>query len=413
VDKRANSTIILGETWSLAVQALRANKMRAALTMLGVIIGSACIVLVVTIALAAKHFILGQIEGVGANIVYAEYVRALEEENNVLADEISLADMHAVEQGVPQVVAAAGTRDIPMAVIARSVEHHVNLVGITENFQLIRNLVVERGRYFDQDDMNSRSKVCLLTHDLAAAVYPHDDPVGKELHVGELTFSVIGVFRERNSTFGQSEISNESIIVPFSLIRYYTGTELIKTFYAQADNPEDVPSVTRQVAEILRSRHRPQASYRVQNLSGILETARLVSLAMTGVLILIALIALAISGIGIMNIMLVTVTERTREIGIRRAIGAPRDAIRDQFLLEAVMISGSGALLGITIAVIVRFVLQTVVGLLPIPGTIPIPLSWISVLVAFAVSCSTGLIFGYLPASRAANLHPTESLRYE
>jgi putative ABC transport system permease protein len=404
--------VIRSETWKLAVDALRANKVRAMLTMLGVIIGSACIVLVVTVALAGKRYIVGLIEGVGANIVYAELLRSGSSQS-ALADEITLGDLEAVRQSIPQVVEAAGTRDIPMSVVVGAAEHPVSLVGVTEGFQRIRNLVIVRGRYFDADDIESRSKVCVITQDLADLMFPSDNPVGKGIRVGELNFTVIGVFRERVATLGQSEITRESVIVPFQLIKYYTGSEYIMTFYAQADRPEDVPGVTRQVAEVLKSRHRAGAEYRVQNLSGLLETARSISWALTVVLLLIALIALAISGIGIMNIMLVTVTERTREIGIRKAIGARRKEILQQFLIEAFLISGTGAIVGILIAVLIPISVEGLLRLLPIPGNITIPVSWISVVLAFTVSSATGLLFGYLPANKAASLQPMESLRYE
>jgi putative ABC transport system permease protein len=412
LDIRPNSVVVFGETASLAFQALRANKLRAILTMLGVIIGSACIVLVVTVALAGKRYIISQIEGVGANLIFGEVIRTATQAS-APADEISLADLHAVKQGIAQVVETAGTREIPMVVSVGGIEHPISLVGVTDGFQQIRHLVVDRGRYFDEDDMASRAKVCLITPQLASTVFPNEDSVNKEIHVGELAFTVIGVFRERTATFGQSEITPESVIVPFSLIRYYTGEEFIKTLYAQADRPEDVEMVTRQVREILKSRHRPEVDYRVQNLASILETARNISLAMTIVLVVIAVIALAISGIGIMNIMLVTVTERTHEIGIRKAVGANRAAILYQFLLEALMISGTGALTGIAIAVAIPVVLETLIRFFPVPQDIHVPISWISVVIAFVVSCSTGVIFGYLPANKAAQLHPTESLRYE
>lgn len=404
------SGLLQSETWKLAWDALRANKLRAMLTMLGVIIGSACIVLVVTVALAGKRYIIAQIEGVGANLVYAEHIYS---GSAVLADEISLDDMEAVRAGIPQARYVAGTRNIPMTVVVNGAAHSINLVGVTEEFQQIRNLAIVRGRYFDKDDMNSRSKVCLLTEALAAAVFPTDNPVGKDIRAGELQFTVIGVFRERVATFGQSELTRESMIVPFSLIKYYTGEDALKTFYVQADRPEDVPNVTRQVKEMLQTRHRSGAEYRAENLTGILETARNISAALTVVLIVIALIALAISGIGIMNIMLVTVTERTREIGIRMAVGARRKAILYQFLLEALMISGTGALAGIGIAVAIPVLINFLMSFFPVPADVGIPVSWISVVLAFVVSCSTGLLFGYLPANRAAKLHPTESLRYE
>ena len=409
-----NTSAFWGETWQLAMQALRANKMRAMLTMLGVIIGSGSIVLVVTVALAGKRYILSQIESVGANLVYATVVNSTDSESLNLADQITPADLAAVKADLPRlIVRAAGTNTLPMNITVNGEEHLINLVGVTEGFDGIRNLEILHGRYFDEDDHASRGKVCLLTQDLARRVFPSENPDGKDIRVGELHFTVIGVFKERVAGLGQTEITHQSAIIPFSLLQYYTGTDHFKTLYAQADRPEDVPIVTRQVAEILHGLHRPGAQYRVQNLTGILETARNIAMALTVVLILIALIALVIGGIGIMNIMLVTVTERTREIGIRKAIGASGDAIRYQFLMEATAISGTGALAGIGIAVAIPALLNFSLGFFPEAGDIHVPVSWISVVLAFVVSCSTGLVFGYLPANRAARMQPTEALHHE
>jgi putative ABC transport system permease protein len=408
-----NKSEYWNETFRLALQALWSNKLRAGLTMLGVIIGSGCIVLVVTVALVGKRYIITQIEGVGSNLVYAGLTHSSNSSRLTLSDEISLGDLDAVKSDIPQVMVAAGATDIPMAVIATGVERPVKLVGVTDGFQPIRRLVVFRGRYFDPDDMMTHAKVCLLTQELAERAFPHQDSVGQEIRVGDLRFTVIGVFRERISTFGQTEIARESVLVPFGLITYYTGTEHISTLYVQADSPEAVPMVTRQVSQTLKSRHRPGAAYDVENLTSLLESARKISRALTVLLVLIALIALAISGVGIMNIMLVTVTERTHEIGIRRAVGAPRDAILYQFLTEAFLISGTGALIGILIAVSIPVAINLVLRLIPEAVGIRVPLSWVSVVLAFVVSCSTGILFGYLPANRAARLHPTELLRYE
>lgn len=401
------------ETWALALQALRANKVRAMLTMLGVIIGSGCIVLVVTVALAGKHYIIGQIEAVGSNLVYAEIIHSGAARPLTLADEITPADMQAVRESVPTVVEVAGTSDMTMSMSVNGREQPIVLVGVTDGYQKIRNLIILQGRYLDPDDLRTQSKVCLLSEYLANLLFPSGSPVGKDIAVGELHFTIIGVYKERVSTFGQTEIRPESVIVPFSLIKYYTGTEYLKTLYVQATRPEDVPTATKQVKQVLESRHRADAQYRVENLAGILEAAHKISLALTILLILVALIALTISGIGIMNIMLVTVTERTREIGIRKAIGARRDAILYQFLTEAVLISGTGAIIGIGIAVSIPVIINFLFRFFPEVGGVTIPVSWISVFLAFVVSCSTGLLFGYLPASRAANLHPTESLRHE
>lgn len=401
------------ETWKLAWEALNANKLRTMLTTLGIVIGSCCIVAVVTVALAGRRYIVSQIEGIGANLAYAELVRSGVSRALNVGDQITLGDLEAVKREIPQVTEAAGTRDIPMTLAVNSGERPVTVVGVTEGFQRIRNLVILRGRYFDSDDLNSRSKVCLITPQVATAVFGHDDPVGKTFRIGEIEMTVIGVFRERIATFGQSEITSESVIIPLPLMRDYTGDEYVGTLYAQADSPEDVPAVTSQMAEILQSRHRPGAKYDVLNLTGLLDAAHQIALALSVVLVLVATIALAISGVGIMNIMLVTVTERTHEIGIRKAIGAPRDAILYQFLIEALLISGSGSLLGILIAVSVPAAVNFLVTFFPEAGPISIPISWVSVVLAFVVSCSTGLLFGYLPANRAASLHPTDSLRYE
>ena len=381
--------------------------------MLGVIIGSSCIVLVVTATLTGKRYIITQIEGVGSNLVYAGVTHSSNSSRLTLSDEISLGDMDAVKSQIPDVTVAAGELDIPMTVVASGVERPIKLVGVTDSYQEIRRLVVFRGRYFDPDDMMTHAKVCLLTQELAEHVFPNQDPAGQEIRVGDLRFAVIGVFRERVSTFGQTEIARESVLIPFGLMASYTGTQFISTLYVQADSPEAVPGVTKEVAKILKSRHRPSAEYDVENLASILESARKISRALTVLLVLIALIALTISGIGIMNVMLVTVTERTYEIGIRKAVGAPRDAILYQFLLEALLISGTGALVGILIAVAIPVAINLVLRVIPEAAGIRVPVSWVSVVLAFVVSCSTGLLFGYLPANRAARLHPTESLRYE
>jgi putative ABC transport system permease protein len=408
------TTALWGEIFQLAMQALRANRMRSVLTMLGVVIGTASIVLVVTIALSGKRYILGQIEGVGANLVYAHLVETGGQGSVIFADRITPADRAAVQQGLPELVTeTAGSNWMSMTMDVGGRDRVVNLVGVTDGFQQIRNLEVLSGRYFDQDDLASGSKVCLLTQALARRVAPVGDPVGRDVQVGELHFTVIGVFRERVTTLGESELTRESVLIPFSLMRSYRGSDYLQTLYARADSPEDVPAVTRDVEEILESRHRPGAQYRVENLSGILETARNVAWGLTVVLVLVALIALVISGIGIMNIMLVTVTERTREIGIRKAIGATRDAIRYQFLMEAVVISGLGALAGILIAVSIPPLLNFLIGFIPDASDVSVQVSWVSVVLAFIVSCSTGLLFGYLPADRAARLEPARSLHYE
>jgi putative ABC transport system permease protein len=396
------------ETWQVALAALAANKVKAFLTMLGVVIGSTCIVLVVTVALTGKRYILNQIEGVGANLVYAELVSSGAQHRVAFGDEITPTDLEAVRRGIPQVVEVAGSRGVPATLVVGGIERPISLVGVTEGFQRIRNLVTLRGRYFDGDDFTSRGRVCLLTSELAQTAFPNQDPIGQDIRVGELSFTVIGIYRERVSTFGQSEITPESLIIPFPLLKYHTGQDHVDALYAQAGRPEDVTSVTRQVEEVLRSRHRSGAIYRAHNLASLLEAARRISLALSLVLLLVAFIALLVSGIGIMNIMLVTVTERTREVGIRMATGARRQEILAQFLIEAFLISGTGSALGVLIAAMIPVLVRPF-----LPADLTVPVSGLSIVIAFLVSSATGIVFGYLPANKAARLQPTESLRYE
>ena len=403
---RSKATMDIRETISVAIDALRANKLRAILTSLGVIIGSASIVLVVTVALTSRKFVLSQIEAVGSNLIQVELVQR-PDKPQPLSYEMTLEDLEAV-RAIPNVIEVAGTRELPMTVVVNGVERPVNLVGVTEGYQAIRRLLVLRGRYLDAGDMEMRSKVCLITTQLADRIFGQENPIGRPIRVGELTFTVIGVFRERVETFGLSDIQENSVILPFTLMKYYTGIEVVRLLDAQAARAEDVPSVERQVGQLLRARHPSEAEYKVLTLTAILNAARNISLALTIVLIIIAFIALVISGVGIMNIMLVTVTERTREIGIRKAIGAARREILYQFLIESFLISGGGAVLGILIGIAVPVAIQSF-----LPGNLRVPVSPLSVIIAFVVSCSTGLFFGYLPANQAASLQPVESLRYE
>ncbi len=409
-----NSAAFWSETWGLTLQALRVHKVRAALAMLGVVIGSSCIVLVVTVALTGRKYVLNQIEGIGANLIYAYAAAPNGPESLPRGDLITPGDLQAIKEGISNdLVNAAGGNAVSMTAYANGQQRSVNLVGVTPGFREIRHLQVLAGSYFVRDDFTSTNKICLLTKPLAGRIFPHQNPVGQTVRVGEMDLTVIGVFQERETTLGASEIIPESVLVPFSLLHYYTSTDYYQNIYVQASGVDAVPQVTNEVRSILQMRHRAGAEYSVQNLMGVLQTARDIARALTWVLLAIALIALTISGIGIMNIMLVTVTERTREIGILKAIGATREAILYQFLLEAFTISGVGALGGIAIAVLLRTLVNFLIGVFPDIGNITLPISWVSVVLAFVVSCATGLIFGFLPANRAARLQPIESLRHE
>jgi putative ABC transport system permease protein len=260
----------------------------------------------------------------------------------------------------------------------------------------------------DWSDVTLRQKVALLTEKMATRLYGGQRAsIGQVLKVHGIQFTVIGTFKERVASFGLSELSGETILIPISVIRYFAPVERIDPMYVQVRRAEDVEPVTTAVRGILESRHRPGARYLVENLTAILDAAKNIALVLTSVLILISAIALLISGIGIMNIMLVTVTERTREIGVRMAVGASRHEILQQFLLEAILLSLIGGVAGILVGVAMPLSVEY------FGEGIRIPISITSIVVAFAVSCLVGLVFGLLPANRASRLNPTEALRYE
>jgi putative ABC transport system permease protein len=287
-------------------------------------------------------------------------------------------------------------------------EERLLVIGSDEYYQPVRNLQVLTGRFIDAGDLQQRQKVALLTDKLAKRLFGSlEGALGETIKLHGLQFTVIGTFKEKVESFGQSELNAETVLIPITVQQYFLRVERIDPLYVQVRAPDDVEAVTLQVKQILESRHRPGSTYKVENLTGILNAAKSIARILSLVLVLVSAIALIISGIGIMNIMLVTVTERTREIGLRMAVGASRREIMLQFLTEAVLISLGGGMLGIAAGVAVPLSVQFFVQ------NIQIPVSVVSILIAFSVSSVVGLVFGILPASRASRLNPTEALRYE
>jgi putative ABC transport system permease protein len=398
-----------GEALRFSAHALRANKIRTLLTALGLVIGNASVILVVTISLTSRDYILDQIRGIGSNLIYAAYEAGSNTATQYEADFVKLADVDAVRRQLAErITAATGVMTTYDQMLIGGREEDIRIIGSDDQYRIVRNLQVLAGRFMDQSDVTMRSKVAMLTEKLAQRMYGGQEAaVGQTLKIHQLQFTVIGSFKEKTSTFGLSELSDETVVIPMTVLRYFTPVERIDPLYVQAANYEDVKPLTAEVRRIIESRHRPGARYAVDNLAGILEAAENIALVLTIVLILVSAIALIISGIGIMNIMLVTVTERTREIGVRMAVGAARRAVLMQFLLEAVLISVGGGLVGILAGVS----LPLSVGLFT--DAFRVPISPLSIAIAFCVSLIVGLVFGLLPANRAARLNPTEALRYE
>ena len=389
--------------------ALRANRLRTLLTALGLVIGNASVILVVTISLTSREYILDQISSIGSNMVYAYYEGAQVTGRTVDADYIKIADVEAIRAQLgASMVAATGVQPGYDRAFMGGREQDVTLLGVDGDYALIRDLVIVAGRFIDTSDTTLRAKVALMTDDLARRLYGSPQAaVGRPVKIHRIQFTVIGVFKERNDSFGLSELTRETLVLPISVMRYFSAVERIDPLYVKARDAASVVQLTEQVRRIVESRHRPGARYRVENLSAILDTAKSISMILTVVLLLVAAIALVISGIGIMNIMLVTVTERTREIGVRMAVGATRRYVQMQFMLEAVLMSVGGGVLGTLLGVAV----PVTVGIF-VPE-VKIPVSGAAIAASLGVSVLVGLIFGTLPANRASRLNPTEALRYE
>jgi putative ABC transport system permease protein len=392
------------ECLRLAVAALKADKLKAFLTTLSVVIGCASLVLVLTIAGTGKKYIVSRIEGIGANLAYATLNR--NGSPVALEDELTLADLDAIRINVPGVTAVAGTYDAPVDFQISGKPRHARLVGATPGFLKIRNLRISQGRYFDDEDFRSRSRVCLVTDELHQR--NPNLKLGDSLRIDQFRCTVIGAFSEGIPTFGQSEIQAETVLVPYRTARLITGETFLQVIYAQAESASDVSEVTREIKLLLQSRHRPAARYDVDNLSSLLQTAGDVSLALTGVLLAIGLVTLTVGGAGIMNIMLANIAERKREIGLRKALGARSSEIRLQFLLEAVFISSAGSIAGAVFAVCLL-----ASAALFVQDFVNLNISWMAVIFALLVSSAVGVLFGYKPASRAASLRPVDALHAE
>jgi putative ABC transport system permease protein len=400
--------MFFAESLSFSIQALRANPIRSLLTGLGMVIGTASVILVVTISLTSRDYILEQIEGIGSNIIFAYSVAGSHTAAIADADYVKIADVDALRQNLAaDIVAATSVMSSFDHVLIGGKEQDVKVNGTDEDYAAVRNIAISSGRFLDHNDIAMREKVALLTDHLAQRIFgSRNDALHRVIRVYGLQFTIIGTFHEKVETFGQSEVDRDTMVVPITVLRYFTPVERVDPLYVQVRSPEEVDRVAVRVQEVLESRHRPGAHFRVETLTAILNAAKNISLILSLVLVLVSAITLVISGIGIMNIMLVTVTERTREIGVRLAVGASAREILLQFLTEAMMVSLTGGIVGILVGVAIPLS----VGLFT---DVSIPISPVAIVVAFGVSCLVGLIFGILPANRAAHLNPTEALRYE
>jgi putative ABC transport system permease protein len=408
LDTQRRFTIGVHEILNFALDAFCSNKLQFTLTSLAMAVGTASVILVATIGLTGKQYILRQLQAIGTNMIYASYQGGSQRIDS-LPDPMTIQDVQAVREQVPTVVAASPTVALGDRIsIGSGKQSDILVLGVNPEYLRVRNLKVLAGRFFDEEDNSGRNKVGVITEKLAQKLYGSSLPaVGHIIKLsGGLPFTIIGVFKESVDTFGQSEIQDDTMLIPYTVSRFFTPTSEVHEIYFSVATPQDVVPATAAIKRVIQSRHRTESVYNVQNLTQLLSVAAKVADALTLVLMLVAFVTLLVSGIGIMNIMLATVTSRIREIGIRKAVGATNRAIRFQFLAEAILISLAGGMVGIVVGLAIPYSVRFLTDY-------RIPISGLSALIAIVVSSIVGIIFGTVPASRASQLDPVESLRYE
>jgi putative ABC transport system permease protein len=398
----------VGEILAFSFDTFCSNKIRFMLTALGMVIGTASLILVVTIGMTGRQYVLSQIQAIGTNEIWAEYQGGTQHISSSTPDPLTVDDLKAVRQDVPGIVAASPVINLEERVpVGNGKEKDIQILGVDPEYLRVRNLVVPSGRFFDQNDSQAHNKVGVITDKMAIQIYGSTAAaIGKVIKLTGLPFTIIGTFKERVETFGQSEIVDNTLLIPYSVSRYFTDTPTVKLVYFSMADPSMVPAATLQIKRVLQSRHRTESVYNVSNLTALLAMADRIATGLTWVLLLISMVTLLVSGIGIMNIMLATVTSRIREIGVRKAIGATNREIRFQFLAEAILISLIGGVAGIIIGLALPYSVRFLTDY-------RIPISGWSAIIAIVVSSLVGIIFGTVPATRAAQLDPVESLRYE
>jgi len=396
------------EAFTFAYDALRVSKAHTMLTALGMVVGTAALILVVTIGMTGKEYVLRQINGIGVNWIFAEYQGGAQRIITTTPDQLTIKDMQVVLQKVPGIVAASPIVNLRERVpVGGGKQRDLQVLGVYPEYARIRNLVILAGRFFDVADLEGRNKVCVITEELADGLYGSIPAArGRLIKLSGLSFTVIGTFKEGVYTFEQSELTKDTIVIPYTVSRYFVENDSVKQLYFSVNDPGTVDAVTSQVRSVIQARHRPESVYLVNNLTQLITVANKTSFALSAVLLMIAIVTLLVSGVGIMNIMLAAVDVRIREIGIRRAVGATKQAIILQFLVEAIMISSIGGTLGVVVGLGLPWSVRWLTDY-------RIPISGLSAIVAMSACVLVGLLFGLYPAIRAAHLYPIESLRHE
>jgi putative ABC transport system permease protein len=401
-------------TGRIALTALRRNKVRSALTALGVIIGVASVIAMIALSSGARSAIDAQIQSTGTNVIYVSagsfgsWGRARGGAGSVQT--LTIEDAQALQEQVPTIAELTPVVRGRVQVIAGDTNWATSVEGGNENYVVVRNWPIAAGANLSPRDVLTADKVCLLGDTVAKNLFPGEDPVGQIIRVKNLPFRVLGVLAPKGQgQWGQDQ--DDLIVAPYTTLqKKLLGITYLQQIMVSATRPDTVEPTAVAVTRVMRQRHRisnpEDDDFNVRTVEEMAQTRVALAQTMTGLLMSVASVSLLVGGIGIMNIMLVSVTERTREIGLRMAVGARTRDILNQFLAEAMGLSALGGVVGIALGVLISGLLAGVFGW-------PTQVTPFSVILAFAFSAAVGVFFGYYPARKAANLDPIDALRYE
>ena len=417
-------------TIKIALRALRRNKLRTALTMLGIVIGVGAVIAMVGIGNGAKAQVEARIAALGQNVI--QIFSGSINRGGVFtgfggAGTLTVEDALAIQSEVPGVAAVSPEVRSGAQLSAGENNWSSQIMGESTDYLIIRQWDIADGTMFTEADVRSAAKVCVLGQTTADRLFPNEDTVGKTIRAKNVPLKVLGVLKRKGaSMFGQDQ--DDTVIVPYpTAMKRFAGVTTLRSITVSASSADELLNAQNGITELLRQRHRIQPGrdddFIIRNQQEISEAASATTETMTALLAGVAVISLIVGGIGIMNIMLVSVTERTREIGIRMAVGARGRDIHSQFLIEAVTLSSIGGAIGIALGVsapkIVKF-LAMVCSKTGIPSDFlssaagwPTLVSAESIVIAFVFSAAVGIFFGFYPARKASQLDPIDALRYE
>lgn len=388
------------QAYKMALKSIVNNKVRSFLTMLGVIIGVGAVIAAVAFAQGATKKITDSIQGLGTNLIQISITGRNSNRNLTYEGLKEFADKNA---GSISYIAPQVNGSVTVKVGDKSRDTSLN--GTSPEYEYIKNMHVQSGRYLLSFDMDYMQKVAVIGTAVANDIFGGADPVGKTIKINGQIFKVVGLLEQKAG--GQDQSEDDQVIIPVTVAQRLSRNTIIRSFSVQASSPEVVNNVMEELNIFLTKIYKDSTTFRVFNQAQMLSTLNDITGTMAVILGGIAAISLLVGGIGIMNIMLVSVTERTREIGIRKAIGAKRRNILVQFLIEAIMVTGTGGLIGVLIGVgIIRFI----IGGLNLTTPVYSPF-WITL--SFGISLAVGIVFGLFPAYKAARLNPIEALRFE